>query len=76
MVVGGDQFQVAATDPVPVIHALMAGFRAGWSGGVHRHVELGAHGGSQAGGGRETLRYTRGSLVRGETTLPSPFYLP
>lgn len=52
--VGGDQFQVAAADPVPVIHTLVARIRAGRSGGVHRHVELSTHDGSQAGGGRET----------------------
>lgn len=50
MVVGGDQFQVAAPDPVAVIHALVAGLRAGRGGGVHGHIQLCTHGGNQAGG--------------------------
>ena len=76
MVVGGDQFQVAAANPVPVIHALVAGFRAGRSRGVHGHVELSAHGGGQAGGRRDTPVYPRIPPGRGEPRLPSPFYLP
>lgn len=76
VVVGGDQFQVAAADPVPVIHALVAGLRAGGSGGVHRYVELGAHGGSQPVGGRDTLRHPRGFPGPGKARIQVPLTFP